>query len=54
MKKHCNSKHLACQGFVALFCRGDKQSQCVRKQFKQQHGYPPSDDMMPNGQMMTA
>lgn len=35
-----------------MYCQGDKQSQCKRKQFKAEHGHPPSDDMMPNGQIL--
>lgn len=55
MKKYTGSKNLACQGFMALFCRGDKQSECRRKAWKVAHGgVAPSDDMMPNGATITA
>lgn len=55
MKKYTGTKNLACQGFMALFCRGAKQSECMRKQYKAAHGgTPPSDDMMPNGMMISA
>jgi hypothetical protein len=53
MKKYGTSKELACKGFVALFCRGDKQCDCLRKQYRQTNGCAPPDDMMPNGLMLT-
>jgi hypothetical protein len=54
MKKFCDSKNLACKGFIALYCRGDRQSDCERKRYKAAHGTAPSDDMMPNGHMVMA
>jgi hypothetical protein len=54
MKKYCDSKNLACKGFVALYCRGEQQDTCKRKAYKAAHGAPPPDDMMPNGQVLAA
>ena len=49
LKKHGNTKDLMCKGFILLFCKGVKQNECKRKIYKQEHGAPPSEDMMPNG-----
>lgn len=53
-KKYCKTKDLACKGFMSMYCKGDKQKECKRKHFKMKHGYPPSDDMLPSGQMISA
>jgi hypothetical protein len=54
MKKFNESKNLACKGFIVLYCRGEQQGNCKRKQYKATHGAPPADEMMPNGQMVLA
>jgi len=51
-KKYQASKELACKGFISLYCKGPKQNACVRKQYRQEHGVPPNDNMMPNGMMI--
>ena len=48
-KKYQAVKDLACRGFIRLYCRGPKMDQCKRKQYRAEHGVPPSDDMMPSG-----
>lgn len=53
-KKYQATKDLVCQGFILQYCRGAKRSLCKRMQYKQEHGVPPSDDMMPSGQMIMA
>ena len=53
-KKYQDIKDLACKGFISRYCRGPRQDECKRKQYRQEHGTPPSDDMMPSGQMMAA
>lgn len=53
-KKYRQTKDLACKGFMRMYCRGDKQEECKRKQYKKQHGHPPSDDMLPSGHMIRA
>jgi len=52
-RKYQSSNELACQGFIQQYCKGPKQGQCKRKEYRLQHGTPPSDDMMPSGQMMS-
>ena len=51
-KKYCTTKDLACRGFIARYCKGEKMEECKRLQYKKQHGVPPSDDMMPTGQVI--
>ncbi len=51
-RKHLEAKTLACQGFIRQYCQGDKQDDCKRKIYKQQHGVPASDDMLPSGQLL--
>ena len=53
-KKYQATKNLACRGLIQQYCRGPMMSQCKRKQYRQRHGAPPPDDMMPAGQMMVA
>lgn len=50
--KYCNTKDLACRGFIFQYCKGDKMNECKRLQYRKHHGQPPSDDMMPTGQMI--
>ncbi len=51
-KKYQVTKDLACRGFIRAYCTGNKMDECKRKEYRQQHGAPPPDDMMPNGAMM--
>ncbi|MEZ5070267.1 MAG: hypothetical protein R2751_04675 [Bacteroidales bacterium] len=51
--KYCNSKSLACKGFISQYCKGDLMSECKRLQYRKAHGSPPSDDMMPTGQIIS-
>ncbi|MBU1086291.1 MAG: hypothetical protein KKD05_02100 [Candidatus Omnitrophica bacterium] len=53
-KKYKETKALACRGFVRRYCKGPQQNECKRKKYSQEHGTPPSNDMMPNGQMIVA
>lgn len=53
-KKYQESKELACRGFINQYCRGPKIDQCKRKEFREKHGYPPSEDMMPGGKLISA
>jgi hypothetical protein len=49
--KQCQpSKDLACRGFIQQYCRGPKVNDCKRMEYRLEHGMPPSDDMLPNGQ----
>ena len=51
-KKYQATKDLACKGFVNMYCKGDKEGQCKRKAYREEHGAPPSDDMMPTGALI--
>lgn len=51
-KKYNQSKELVCKGFIQGYCKGEKMNECERKKYRQQHGKPPSDDMMPSGHMI--
>lgn len=39
---------LALKGFIRLYCKGEKQNECIRKQIKNKFGNVPIN-MMPNG-----
>lgn len=49
VKKYKETKSLAVKGFINMYCKSEKQSECIRKQYKQEHGTLPPDNMMPNG-----
>ncbi len=51
-KKHGVSKDLSCQGFILKYCTGPKMDQCKRKEYFQQNGTMPPDDMLPNGRIL--
>ncbi|MBN1502992.1 hypothetical protein JW930_05600 [Candidatus Woesearchaeota archaeon] len=44
-------KKMALQGFVNMYCKGDKQNECVRKKVSKALGGPQNVpvNMMPNG-----
>ncbi|MCU0606593.1 MAG: hypothetical protein MUF78_04060 [Candidatus Edwardsbacteria bacterium] len=52
LRKHMEAKTLACQGFIRQYCKGDKQGDCKRRTYKQEHGAAAPDDMLPSGQML--
>jgi len=51
-KKYQNSKEVICRGFIRRYCKGPKENECKRKEYRMKYGKPPSDDMLPNGLMM--
>lgn len=51
-KKYANTKNLVVRGFISMYCKSVKQSECKRKEYKRTHGAPPPDDMMPSGQII--
>jgi hypothetical protein len=51
-QKYQASKDLVCKGFIIEYCKGPKMQECKRLEYRQQHGSPPSDDMMPSGKMI--
>ncbi len=52
-KKYQLTKDLACKGFISMYCKGPKMNECKRLEYRNQYGVPPSDDMMPTGQMIS-
>ena len=48
-KKYGDTKDLACKGFIKQYCKGEKMTQCKRKEYSYKHGQSPSEDMMPTG-----
>jgi hypothetical protein len=48
-KKFKDVNKLACRGFINKYCEGSYMNQCKRKEFREQHGTTPRDDMIPNG-----
>ena len=53
IRKYANDKDgLAVRGFVLMYCQGDKQDCCKRKEYKMRTGNPPPDEMLPSGTMM--
>ena len=50
--KYRDTLDLACRGFMNAYCRGERQSDCRRREHRARFGVAPSDDMLPSGQMM--
>ena len=53
-KKYQNSIDLACKGFIRMYCKGEKMIECKRMDYRKKHGAPPTDDMLPTGQIMSS
>lgn len=51
-QKYQNTLDLACRGFIKTYCKGPKMDECKRKEYRQTHGAPPIDEMLPSGQTM--
>jgi hypothetical protein len=51
-KKYMLSLEMECRGFMKTYCNGDMMNECERKKFRDIHGCPPDDDMLPTGEMM--
>ena len=51
-KKWQESNYLAIMGFINMYCKGDKQQECVRLNYFEEHGDKPSDDLMPSGKIL--
>jgi hypothetical protein len=52
VRKYQNTKNLACQGFIASYCKGPSMEECVRLDYFNNHGVRPPDDMTPTGHML--
>ena len=48
-KKYRKLNYFACDEFIRLYCRGDRQNECIRKKYRKEHNAPPPDNMLPNG-----
>ena len=53
-QKYGNDLPDTCQALIRLYCHGSRPGRCQRIDFRQEHGYPPPDDMMPNGDRLLA
>jgi hypothetical protein len=53
-KQHGGENDLACKWYIREYCNGSKQAECKRKQYKQENGTPPADDMLPSGQAISS
>jgi len=49
VKKYQPTEEMACRYFVQEYCRGTRMAECKRKEYFQQHGTQPSDEIMPTG-----
>jgi hypothetical protein len=49
IKKYQPTEDMACRWFIQEYCRGTRMAKCKRKEYFQQRGTQPSDDMMPSG-----
>jgi methyl-accepting chemotaxis protein len=52
VKKYSGSKDVLIKGILNAYCKGSKQNECQRKAYRQKHGKPPLDDMLPTGKFM--
>jgi len=48
--RHFDSE--ACEELIALYCKGSLKDECLRKAYRKEHGVPPSEDMLPDGEMI--
>ena len=51
-RKYRETNELACKGYIQQYCKGSKQEQCRRLEYRRRHNAPPPDDMMPTGVMI--
>lgn len=52
VKKYGETNGLAVKGFITMYCKGEKQNECKRKEYKQKMGNTASDEMLPTGLIM--
>jgi hypothetical protein len=48
---YTDSHQAACKGLISQYCKGTKQDQCKRKEYRLKNGSPPPDDMLPLGSL---
>jgi hypothetical protein len=51
-KKYVKTHVAACQGVIAEYCRGSRQSECKRKEYLLKHGAQPPENMLPGGSII--
>ena len=49
LEKYRDTMPDAIQAVIKLYCKGDQRRTCKRFSFREENGYPPPDDLMPNG-----
>lgn len=50
-KKYGEVQSIACTVMIKDYCTGPRMNECKRKEYRKQHGAPPSEDMMPSGKI---
>jgi hypothetical protein len=50
--RYGNTHEATCQGLIAEYCRGSRQTLCKRKEFLLKHGTPPPENMLPGGSII--
>lgn len=48
-KKYESSKNIQCKGFIRIYCRGGRHSECKRRIYLRENLDWPEVDFMPNG-----
>lgn len=48
-KKYESGKNIQCKGFIRIYCRGGRHSDCKRRIYLRENGEWPEVDYMPNG-----
>ncbi len=51
-KKYRSVDNEACETLIAMYCKGSMTDKCKRKEYLKNHGESPSDDMLPDGEMI--
>ncbi len=51
-QKHFAAREAACKGLIDLYCKGPRQAECKRKEYKKLHGTSAPDDMLPVGAIL--
>jgi hypothetical protein len=51
-KKYRSVDNEVCETLIAMYCKGSMMDKCKRKEYQNEHGEPPLDDMLPDGEMI--
>ncbi|MDP4093584.1 MAG: hypothetical protein Q8920_09505 [Bacillota bacterium] len=52
LQKYNEINEVACNILISLYCKGAKQNDCKRKEYRIKTGTPPDSNMMPNGKSL--